>query len=158
MLAADKPRMSISGWYHAPQLDPDFAKASLNQLQASSAGIRMFTSSGCKMLCSKFLAHSLLAAGKRHLCLSYAPQNDNYPCGKQLALFTMPQAGADQHTSYVEFSPAGGEPTGELTASDKEALSNFINPVYLAPNAWKKVLAQFKVSAAAGLFEPVAHL
>uniref|UniRef100_A0A7R9YSB2 Fe2OG dioxygenase domain-containing protein n=1 Tax=Chlamydomonas euryale TaxID=1486919 RepID=A0A7R9YSB2_9CHLO len=34
----DKPRMSISGWYHAPTAPEDAAKASLQQLQSMRAG------------------------------------------------------------------------------------------------------------------------
>lgn len=43
--------------------------------------------------------------------------------------------------------PAGGEPLGELSEADKEALGQWINPAYLAPQAWKSIQARLLLSS-----------
>ncbi|GAB4821858.1 hypothetical protein N2152v2_008904 [Parachlorella kessleri] len=86
VFTADKPRMSIQGWFHSTSPPENAALATATQLQL--------------------------------------------------------KPGEDVVHSFLPF--LGGEPGGELSEGDKEALLQWVNPAYLDPKSWTHIQAKFR--------------
>uniref|UniRef100_A0A7S3R425 Fe2OG dioxygenase domain-containing protein n=1 Tax=Dunaliella tertiolecta TaxID=3047 RepID=A0A7S3R425_DUNTE len=115
VFASDKPRMSISGWYHAPAEPEDLQNASLQQLQQQQAQAQPLSKGA-----------DLLAASQY---LPFGPQGDGAGA-RELGSSGQPSTSGDSHH--------------HLSDDDLSFLIRFINPTYLSENAWSKIQEKFK--------------
>ncbi|KAF5842957.1 Oxoglutarate and iron-dependent oxygenase degradation C-term-domain-containing protein [Dunaliella salina] len=145
VFASDKPRMSISGWYHGPAEPEGLQNASLQQLQR----------------------HEGQAGNKQQQQQQQEGQASNTPEQQQQqqqgAQAQPLSKGADllAASQYLPFGPQGdgagarepgssGQPSTSgdthhhLSDDDLSFLIRYMNPTYLSESAWSKIQGKFK--------------
>lgn len=147
----DNPRLSISGWYHAPSAPADAAQASLQQLQRGADAVTEYrahagTGCHCRRGCRTRegnAPHRRLEAHVVARVISPCAVHDwQLPCTLVCAFPTLGRCAVAGQC--VHPTTTGGSPAAPLTEEDTALLLRYLNPAYLSEDAWGSVAERFK--------------